>query len=297
MMSWEEYRAWFRGQNGGAEPSPQDYETYRQYNSGGLPATGPGGGPSGEYGPGIGRVPGGPGSLGGPGIIPPFNQPTTGFEQGPGGGSGGLMGGGPGGNFDLGSVWGWVKEHADDLLKAGLIGLAVYESIKNSERQGELEDRQDRAYNLAERDYTDRAPLREAGLELAGQPLPRGLPSLGGTGHSIPSLAPLFTDSGNPYDRIGSLASLGPGSAPGAGLPIGGAGPAPPPGPGRDPGRDAMIRAIVTAGGTPPAPPGPQVPLGPPPPAGGGGGGDPDTLLVDPATLARRRMLPATLAR
>lgn len=79
----------------------------------------------------------------------------------------------------------FLKEHWDELLKAGIIIAGGREAIQNSQKANEL---MEQGLGMAKEDYASRAPFREAGRQNMLDP-------------RTPDLSSIFADPGNPYAR------------------------------------------------------------------------------------------------
>lgn len=180
-----------------------------------------------------------------------------------------------GGGIDWGDFWGWAARNAEHLAKGLAVAIGIYMQHKAQGKADERADRQeersnalgDRAIALAERQYDETGPLRQAFMGNALGPMP-----------TPPNLSEVFADQGNPFAAAMSPVTLSglqgaPFGAPEWGMPVGSM--TDPTGGGGSPG------GAPDDGGT--------ARRRPPPPAappGGVGGGDPQRDPRGDAPLA-----------
>lgn len=114
------------------------------------------------------------------------------------------------GKVPIGSLLGFLKDHAGDILAAGNV-------VEAALRQGKADSYANKAYNTANDAYTAKAPLRMAGIEgmlhpqtpdisslrslattRSGNPFARGLPMAGGATPTPPVAPPVGAAPGLP---------------------------------------------------------------------------------------------------
>ena len=199
-VSFAEYSQWFAQNNGGQQPTRQDYDTYLQLR--GEPVQVPT--------PQIPNVPSQGADFGRTARQGMQPIPRTQFQQGPqpvfpdfGGIN--LGGGDPrndGGFVDwakrtIGAAWDFIKDNPEVLA-------AAYAAYRSSQDRGRQQGFQDEAIGLSRERWEEGAPLRARATEMLMSPIGSG-----------PDLSATFADPGNPYYK-GPLPATGGGGASGA---------------------------------------------------------------------------------